>query len=170
LDADGIKAQIDDYLDTQEGFNKNFHLSNLINFVDDINEVIETAITFASKVTVKYPINTVEPEENFLSVRLWNAVVENSIVGEIGAFQVIDVPTIVPGMGDLMWNSNAVGTVNYETGWLTFDYDFGFQLPLDGVFDVNFEYADNRTIQLNRESFMEFEPIVVIANEFEETE
>lgn len=170
LDADGIKAQIDDHLDEQEGFNKNFHLSNLINFVDDIPEVIETAIDYASKVTVKYPINTVDPEENFLSVRLWNAVVENSITADLGSYQMVDSPQGVGIPGLLIWNAQTVGTINYETGWITLDYDFGVELPLDGIFDINFTYADKRTIQLNRESFLIFEPIIVTSQEFEETE
>jgi hypothetical protein len=170
LDAAGIKATIDDYLDTQEGFNKNFHLSNLINFVDDIPEVIETSIDYTSRVTVKYPTVIVNPEDNFLSVRLWNAVVENSIVADIGSYQMVDSPQGVGIPGLLMWNGNTVGTINYETGWLTFDYDFGIQLPVDGIFDVIFQYADRRSIQLNRETFMKFEPIVVTSTEFEETE
>jgi hypothetical protein len=119
---------------------------------------------------VKYPTVIVNPEDNFLSVRLWNAVVENSIVADIGSYQMVDSPQGVGIPGLLMWNGNTVGTINYETGWLTFDYDFGIQLPVDGIFDVIFQYADRRSIQLNRETFMKFEPIVVTSTEFEETE
>lgn len=167
LDTDEIASQIDTFLnDNLEGFNKTFHLSNLVKFVDTINEVIETSITYTSRVTVK--------DSGYVAVRLWNEIVPGSISGLVGGFMLTD-----DGAGVLNWNGNVVGSVSYTGdvlagltgGFLIINQDdyVSFGLSTDSTYDLNFTYADNRTVELNRESFMRFDPIILNAEVYEGT-
>jgi hypothetical protein len=162
-----IASQIDTYLNTyQEGFNKVFHLSNLIKYVDAINEVIDTSITFTSRVTVK--------DAGYVAVRLWNEIVPGSVSGLVNGNLLTD-----NGAGVLYWNSQIVGSISYTGDVLTGqtggcliinqdDY-VSFGLAADSTYDLNFTYASSRTVELNRESFMLFDPIVLNAVVYTET-
>jgi hypothetical protein len=171
LDTVAIAEQIDTWLnDNLEGFNKTFHLSNLIQFVDSIDEVIETSITYTTHVTVK--------DIGYVAVRLWNEVIPGSVSGLVNGFLLTD-----DGVGGLWWNGNQVGTIIYAPpptplsanqtgGFLIINQDdtVSFGLPAGSTYDLNFEYTDNRTVELNRESFMLFDPIILNAEVYEETQ
>ena len=168
LDTEDIADQIDEYLDDNlEGFNKTFHLSNLIKFVDDLDEVVETSITYTSRVTVK--------DSGYVAVRLWNPIVPGSISGTVGGFALTD-----DGAGKLMWNAQQVGTVSYignaldsrTGGYLIINQDdyVSFGLAADSTYDLSFTYADLRSVELNRESFMLFDDIILNAETYEGTE
>ena len=168
LDTDEIASQINTWLNTNlEGFNKTFHLSNLIQYVDSINEVIETSITYTSRVTVK--------DAGYVAVRLWNEIVPGSISGTVNGFPLTD-----DGAGILNWNGVQVGTVSYvgnaldsrTGGFLIINQDdyVSFGLPADSTYDLNFTYADTRTVELNRETFMLFDEIILNASTYEGTE
>ena len=167
LSTTEIAEQIDTYLnDNLEGFNKVFHLSNLINFVDSIDEVLDTSISFTSRVTVK--------DTGYVAIRLWNPVVPGSVSGIINGFTLTD-----NGLGVLYWNSQIVGSISYigdaltgqTGGYMIINQDdyISFGLAADSTFDLNFTYASTRTIELNRESFMKFDPIVLNAVTYTET-
>jgi hypothetical protein len=174
LNFEAIAQQIDDWLnDNLEGFNKVFHKSNLCNFVDSIPEVIETEITYTTRVTVK--------DTGYVAVRLFNAVVPGSISAMINGFEMTDTP-IDAITGELYWNGNQVGTISYlppvtpqytglTGGFMIINQDdfVSFGLPADSTYDVHFEYQDKRTVELNRESFMQFDPIVLNAEVYTET-
>jgi hypothetical protein len=169
LDTDAISDQIDTWLnDNLEGFNKTFHLSNLVKFVDSINEVIETSITYTTRVTVK--------DTGYVAVRLWNEIVPGSISGLVNGFMLTD-----DGVGGLWWNGTQVGTVTYAPpptpqsavqtgGFMIINQDdtVSFGLPANSTYDLDFEYAGVRTVELNRESFMRFDPIILNAEKFTE--
>lgn len=168
LDTVAIANQIDTWLnDNLEGFNKVFHLSNLIKFVDSIDEVIETAITYTTRVTVK--------DTGYVAVRLWNEIVPSSINGTVGGFALTD-----DGAGGIWWNGSQVGTISYtgdptlgKTGGFMIinqDDNVSFGLPAGATYDINFEYAEIRTVELNRESFMRFDPIILNAEKYTETQ
>jgi hypothetical protein len=167
LSTESIANQIDTYLNTyQEGFNKVFHLSNLIKYVDAINEVIDTSITFTSRVTVK--------DAGYVAVRLWNEIVPGSVSGLINGSMLTD------SAGVLLWDGNIVGSISYtgdvlsgRTGGhliINQDDNVSFGLAADSTYDLNFTYASNRTVELNRESFMKFDPIVLNAVVYTETD
>lgn len=168
LDTVAIAEQIDTWLnDNLEGFNKTFHLSNLVKFVDSIDEVIETSITYTTRVTVK--------DTGYVAVRLWNEIVPGSISGLVNGFLLTD-----DGLGVLWWNGNIVGSISYTGdpllgqtgGYMIINQDdyVSFGLPADSTYNLDFEYADNRTVELNRESFMLFDPIILNAEVYEETQ
>lgn len=171
LDTVAIANQIDTWLnDNLEGFNKTFHLSNLIKFVDSIDEVIETSISFTSRVTVK--------DHPYVAVRLWNPVVPGSINGTVAGEPLVD-----DGAGNILWGTvpQIVGSITYtppptpqsaaQTGGFMIinqeDY-VSFGLPANSTYDINFEYQSQRTVELNRESFMLFDPIILNAEKFTE--
>jgi hypothetical protein len=168
LSTTDIAEQIDTYLnDNLEGFNKVFHLSNLIKFVDSINEVIDTSITFTSRVTIK--------DAGYVAIRLCNEVVPGSVHGIVNGSIFID-----NGGGDLYWNNQIVGLISYTGDVLTGQTggymiinqnDFvSFGLPADATYDLNFTYANIRTVELNRESFLKFDPIILNAVTYSETD
>jgi len=168
LDTVAIAEQIDTWLnDNLEGFNKVFHLSNFIKFVDSIDEVIETSITYSTHVTVK--------DSGYVAVRLWNEVVPSSISGMVNGFLLTD-----DGAGGLWWNGNLVGSISYTGdpllgqtgGYMIINQDdyVSFGLPADSTYDLNFEYADTRTVELNRETFLLFDPTILNAEVYQETQ
>lgn len=168
LDTEDIASQINDWLDeNHEGFNKTFFLSNLIKYVDSINEVIETSITFSTYVTVK--------DSGYVAVRLWNEIVPGSVSGLINGFMLTD-----DGAGNLNWNGNLVGSISYTGdalngltgGFMIINQDdyVSFGLPAESTYDLNFTYASNRTVEMNRETFMKFDPIILNAEIYEGTD
>lgn len=167
LDTGDIADQINTWLNTyEEGFNKVFHLSNLIKFVDSINEVVDTSITYTTRVTVK--------DTGYVAVRLWNEVVPGSISGLVNGFLLTD-----NGAGVLYWNGNIVGSISYTGdplnnltgGYMIINQDdnVSFGLPADSTYDLDFEYQSDRTVELNRETFMLFDPIILNAEIYSET-
>jgi len=167
LDTDDIADQINTWLNTNlEGFNKVFHLSNLVKFVDSINEVVDTSITFTTRVTVK--------DTGYVAVRLFNNVVPGSISGLVNGNLLTD-----NGAGVLYWDGNIVGSISYTGdplnniagGFMIINQDdyVSFGLPADSTYDLDFEYASDRTVELNRETFMLFDPIILNAEIYSET-
>jgi hypothetical protein len=167
LSTTNIASQIDTYLNTQEGFNKTFHLSNLIKYVDTINEVKDVEITYATRVTVK--------DESYVAVRLCNPVTPGSVSGMVNGYMLTD-----DGAGKLMWNSQQVGTITYTAdtavgktgGYMIINQDdfVSFGLSAGSTYDLNFTYANTRTVELNRETFTKFDPIVLNAVTYTETD
>ena len=171
LDTVAIANQIDSWLnDNLEGFNKTFHLSNFIKFVDSIDEVIETSITYITHVTVK--------DIGYVAVRLWNPVVPGSVNGLVNGFALTD-----DGVGGLWWNGSQVGTISYAPpptplsasqtgGFMIINQDdtVSFGLPAGATYDIDFEYANIRTVELNRETFMRFDPTILNAEKYTETQ
>jgi hypothetical protein len=158
LDTEDIASQIDTYLDENlEGFNKTFHLSNLIKFVDAIDEVVDTSITFTSRVTVK--------DSGYVAIRLGAAIEAGSVSGSINDYMLTD------SAGVLYWNGNIVGSVSYDTGHMIINQDdyTSFGLAADSTYDLDFTYSSTRTVELNRETFMKFDSIILNAVTYTET-
>jgi hypothetical protein len=159
LSTENIASQIDTYLDDNlEGFNKTFHLSNLIKFVDAIDEVVDTSITFTSRVTVK--------DSGYVAIRLGAAIDAGSVSGLVNGNMLTD-----DSAGVLYWDGNIVGSVSYNTGHMIINQDdyTSFGLSADSTYDLNFTYSSSRTVELNRETFMKFDSIVLNAVTYTET-
>ena len=136
LDLTSIEDQINTYLLSNNGFSKTFYLSDLIRFVDDLSDVVYTTITYSTSVTVQ--------NETHKVVRLGNAVSPSSIGGVINGFAISD-----DGAGNLEWNATTVGSINYSTGFITLDQDFGVT-----EYDITFTYADTSNLSFDRETFL----------------
>jgi hypothetical protein len=159
LNTEDIAEQIDTYLDDNlEGFNKTFHLSNLIKFVDSIDEVVDTTITFASRVTVK--------DSGYVAIRLGAAVDPLSVTGLVNGNMLTD-----NGSGLLFWDGDEIGSITYTTGHMIINQDdnVSFGLAADSTYDLDFTYTSDRTVELNRETFMKFDSIILNAETYTET-
>jgi hypothetical protein len=159
LSTEDIAEQINTYLDDNlEGFNKTFHLSNLIKFVDSIDEVVDTTITFTSKVTVK--------DSGYVAIRLGAAVDAGSVSGLVNGNMLTD-----NSAGILYWDGNIVGSITYATGHMIINQDdnTSFGLDADSSYDLDFTYTSDRTVELNRETFMKFDSIILNAVTYTET-
>lgn len=136
LDLTSVEDQINEYLAAKDGFGKSFYLSDLVRFVDDLSDVVYTTVTYATSVTVY--------NETHKVVRLGNAVTPSSIGGMINGFAISD-----DGAGNLTWNATGVGIINYSTGFITLDQDFGVS-----SYDITFTYADQSNLSFEKETFL----------------
>lgn len=143
LDLNSIENEINEYNTSKDGFEKNFYLSDLIRFVDNLSDVVYTTITYTTSVTVY--------NETHKVIRLDNAVEANSIGGTINGFAISD-----DGAGNLEWNSITVGEINYSTGFITLDQDFGVT-----TYDITFTYSDQSNLSFDRETFLKHNDITL---------
>lgn len=136
LDLVSMENQINEYLTNNNGFNKEFYLSDLIRFVDSLDYVVYTVCTFSTSVTVK--------NDEFRAIRLNGEIVPNSINSFINGYALTD-----NGLGYLYHNSVNVGTINYDTGFIIINNDFGVD-----TYEISFEYVDNSNITCIKETFL----------------
>jgi len=149
----GITEDIEDltnvYLDTLEGYNKSFYLSDLIGFVDDLQTVVYTYITYTTNVTVRHSA------DDYNVIRLNSAVDTSSISGTINGNAISD-----DGAGNIEWNSGTVGSINYTTGFIVLDTSFG-GLSEGDTYDIGFDLTDQTNITLEKESYLKFNDITL---------
>lgn len=143
LDLVGIESQINTYLTATDGFEKSFYLSDLIRFVDNLSDVVYCTITYTTSVTVY--------NETHKVIRLGQAVDASSISGTINGHAITD-----DGIGGLDWNSISVGTINYTTGFITLDQDFGVT-----SYDIVFDFTDQSNLTFEKEMFLKHNNITL---------
>jgi hypothetical protein len=143
LDLTSVEDQINAYLTARDGFEKSFYLSDLIRFVDNLSDVVYTTVTYATTVSVY--------NEDHKVIRLNGEITPNSISGTINGHLLVD-----DGATHLTWNSTTVGSVNYSTGFITLDQDFGVS-----EYEFGFTYVDTSNISLEREMFMKHNNITL---------
>jgi hypothetical protein len=143
LNLTSVEEQINEYLTAQDGFEKSFYLSDLVRFVDNLSDVVYTTITYVTTVTVYNEAHKV--------IRLNGEVTPNSISTVINGHLLED-----DGATHLTWNSMTVGSINYTTGFITLDQDFGVS-----EYEFGFTYADTSNIVLEREMFMKHNNITL---------
>lgn len=147
LDLTAIETEINEYLETLNGFNKTFYLSEIISYIQDLNNVTYTYITYTSSVTVKH--------ESHKVIRLNNAVVAGSLSGTINGAAISD-----SGTGIVIWNGSNIGSINNTTGFITLDTTFS-GLAEGTEYSFNFVYSDLQTFSLIKESFLKFSTITL---------
>ena len=136
LDLTSVEDQINEHLAENNGFGKTFYLSEIVGFVDDLSDVVYTTVDYATTVSV---VN-----ETHKVVRLGNAVTAGSITGTVNGHAISD-----DGAGNIEWNSTTVGNINYATGFVTLDQDFGVT-----TYEFGFTYADKSNLAFDRETFL----------------
>lgn len=147
FDITDVEDQINDYLATLNSYDTSFYLSNLINYVDDIDNIVYTYITYTTSFKAKH--------EDYKVIRLNNAVTAGSVTGTVNGFTMTD-----DGAGTLNWNGNPVGTIEYTDGFIVLDTTFG-GLTTSDTYEIQFTYDDIQKITLDRESFLYFKPITL---------
>jgi len=143
IDTASIESSINTFLQNNNGFDKVFYLSDLIRFIDALDDIVYTTVSLTSSCLVK--------NESHKVVRLNGAITASSISGVIDGLTITD-----DGAGNLVHNSINVGTINYTTGFLTIDGTF-----TDNVYTLNFEYVDTSNITVEKESFLQHEDIII---------
>lgn len=135
------EAEIDNYiiayLDTFVGFNKKFNLSNFIRIVDLLPYIDYIDISY--KTFIKVNNNGLHK-----IVRVWDEIVQGSINGTINGLPFID------SSGEILIDGISVGTVNYATGFIEFEYEYV------GTFEFEFEFVDPLSISIQRETFLNY--------------
>jgi len=143
IDTVSIESSINTFLQDNNGFDKVFYLSDLIRFIDALNDVIYTTVSLTTSCLIK--------NESHKVVRLNGAITASSISGVIDSLTLTD-----DGAGNLVHNSITVGSVNYVTGFLTIDGTF-----TDSTYTLNFIYSDISNITTEKESFLKHENIII---------
>lgn len=142
LDETDIQNQINTYLDSKDGYKKSFYLSNIIGFINGLENVQYTTVSYTTKVKVK--------TSNPRVIRLYGEVTEGSLSATIDSLPLTD------SSGDIIHNSLTIGSINYSTGFIRIDSTF-----TDTEYEITFEYVDKEKIILDRESFLKIDDIVL---------
>lgn len=142
-----VETQINTHLATLNSYDTSFYLSNLINYVDDIDNITYNYITYTTRFKAKHQDHKV--------IRLNNAITAGSITGTINGFTMTD-----DGAGVLNWNGNPVGSVDYTDGFIVLDSTFG-GLTTSSTYTIQFTYSDIQKITLEKESFLYFNSIIL---------
>ena len=145
--TEDIETLTNTYLSSLKGYNKSFYLSDLIRFVDALETVIYTSITYTTYCVVRH--------EDYKIIRLNGEITPSSISGTINSKAITD-----DGEGNLSWNEGTVGSINYTTGFIILDTTFG-GLSSGTPYDISFSYTDKSHISVIRESFLNFDGIIL---------
>jgi len=142
-----VETTINTYLDTLQGFNKTFYLQALNSYIQELANVEYHTTTYTTSYTARH--------EDYKVVRLNGAIDANSIASTatINGFTLAD-----DGAGNMTWNSGTVGSVNYTTGFIIIDDSLG-GLAEGTAYEVDFDYTDQNTFSLEKESYLMFEDI-----------
>jgi len=143
-----IETTINTYLNTLQGFNNTFYLQELNAYIQELANVEYHTTTYTTSYTARH--------EDYKVVRLNGAIDANSIASPatINGFTLAD-----DGAGNMTWNSGTVGSVNYTTGFIIIDSSLG-GLAEGTAYEVDFDYADQNTFSLEKESYLMFEDII----------
>lgn len=142
INASEVETQINEYLDNNEGYSKIFYKSDLIRFVNTIDEVEHADISFATKISAK--------AANPKVIRVNGEIVPGTITATIDSLPLTDVG------GVLYHDSGICGTVSYLSGWIRLTKDF-----TDTEHEITFEYSYKEKISLERENFLHHEDIIL---------
>jgi len=142
LNLDSIESRINTYLKSNDGYKKSFYLSDVIGYIDGIKDVIYCTVDFTNSVTVYNEVHKV--------IRLNNVIKPNSISGVISGLNLID-----DGNGNILYDGSNIGLVNYQTGFITLDYNFA------GIstYEFDFEFDTKDALFFDKESFLRFNNI-----------
>ena len=147
LDEATIQTSLAKYLDTIRGFKKEYKHSNFEAYINNLDDVDYVELTYTTKVKIKNNTHN--------AIRLGNAVVPNSFTGMINGNALLS-----DAAGIITYNSIAIGTIDYTTGFVVIEHDFGI-----ADYEVNFEYVDIQYFILDKESMLDYEtPILVTLN------
>ena len=142
INISDIENQINEYLVTKEGFNKNFLLSDLIAYVNSIDDVEYNFVSITTSI--------LSVLSNPKSIRVNGIIIEGSINATIDGHSLSD------SGGILYHDGSPCGTVNYDTGWIYLTTSF-----TDIGTRVYFEYVDKEKIALERENFLRYDEIIL---------
>lgn len=151
LDKTTTQTDLDDYLSIYIGFNKTFNKSNLAQYVDNLDGVEYSDISYILSVVVK--------DESYKVIRLNNAITAGSISATINALPLTDVDQL-DGTGNLMHNSIQVGTITYATGFIIIDDNSGFGSPL--TYEIDFDVDDPLSISFLKETMLSHKSVNII--------
>lgn len=140
-----IEDNVNDFLELNNGFEKSFYLSDLIRYVDNLDNIKYVTISYDSTIKVK--------DELIKIIRFGGEISPNSILGEIDGFNLTD-----DGSGNIIYRSVIIGSINYTTGFCRIDYNFGSSVD---DYTLNFEYTDIQKIILEKEQFLFHKPIIL---------
>ena len=143
LNLTSIEEQINEFLQDNDGYEKNFYLSDVIRFVDNLNDIVYCTVDYDTSITVYNEAHKV--------IRLMHAVVPGSVTGTVGGFTLED-----NGIGGMTWDSVLIGDINYSTGFITLDQDFGVE-----SYELDFEYVNKNALNFDRESFLKHNNITL---------
>ena len=135
LNLTSIETQINDFLKSNDGYKKHFYLSDVVRFVDNLQDIVYCVVDYSTSVTVYNEYHKV--------IRLQHSVVPGSINGIINSHNITDNGSV------LRWNSIDVGEINYATGFITLNHDFGVE-----SYNFNFEYVNKNALTFEKETFL----------------
>jgi len=142
-----VETTINTYLETLQGFDKTFYLSEINAYVQGIENVEYLTSSYTTTYTVRH--------EDYKVIRLNGAITASSIssTATVNGYSITD-----DGAGNMKWNSTTVGSVNYTTGFIIMDDSLG-SFAEGTSYEVNFTYTDLNTFTLEKESYLMFEDI-----------
>lgn len=143
LDLTSIEDQINTFLQSNDGFKKNFYLSDVVRYVDSLNDIIYCIVDYDTSVTVY--------NETHKVIRLMHEIVPGTVTGTVGGFTLED-----DGLGGMEWDGSNVGDINYSTGFITLDQDFGVT-----SYELDFEYVNQNALNFEKESFLKHADITL---------
>ena len=129
------------------GFEKTFNKSNLLAYADGLQDIVYTDLSYTTSVLIY--------DELYKQIRFWGAVTPGSISGMVNGYAISD-----DGFGNITWNAGNVGTINYATGYMKLNNNFGFT-PGVNTYKINFQYVDDLSITLARDSFLYHNPVTL---------
>jgi hypothetical protein len=147
FDLAEVEASINTWMTANNGFEKTFNKSNLLAYVDGLQDIVYTDLSYTTSVKVY--------DELYKQIRFWGAVIPGTISGMVNGYAISD-----DGFSNITWNAGNVGTINYATGYMKLNNNFGFT-PGVNTYEMNFQYVDDLSITLERDSFLYHKPIAL---------
>jgi hypothetical protein len=147
FDLAEVEASINTWMTANNGFEKTFNKSNLLAYVDGLQDIEYTDLSYMTSVKIY--------DELYKQVRFGAAVTAGSISGMVNGYAISD-----DGFGNIRWNAGNVGTINYATGYMKLNNNFGFT-PGVNTYEMNFQYVDDLSITLERDSFLYHKPVAL---------
>jgi hypothetical protein len=145
IDLAAMKTDINtNFFADRTGFNTSFNLSNLIAYVDSLPKVERVTVNYNTYLKVKNSAYSV--------ARIWNRIVPGSISAATPGGDMTD-----DGLGNLVWNTTNIGTVNYISGQMIIEKDFGVT-----SYDVSFTLYDTASALVSRETYLNFDDYNII--------
>lgn len=143
VDLESMRETIVTYLNQYRGFNKKFNWSNFVRTVDSLPYVDYINITYKTFIKVK--------NESYKVIRVWDKVKPGTISGTINNKAIVD-----NNEGKILYDGQEIGTINYLTGFMVIEYDFGLE-----TYELSFEYEDLLSFNMQRESFLDHRNLTI---------
>lgn len=143
-----IRQDVVTYLEGFKGADQRFNKSNFLRAVDGITGVDYSDVNFTLSCEVYH--------EDYKIIRLNNAVTTGSISGTVNGYTLDD-----DGLGNIRFNGGNVGTINYDTGFITIDLVTNpnalFIPDADNLYSFSFEYQNQYTFNFERETLLNYD-------------